>query len=195
MVQKIIFKYYCGKFLLNKVNMSKKSFETVSNFKLSSVKNVLKYIHHAKRGAIAVFVEQSGVIPVGTKNVTAVFEKHRVEFEIAARRDTLGLNDQNEDVRADIAPPTDLNKETVIKNYYRRADVPKLPVNLPNMCDMDLRESFHPLLRQEIAEKTGKCVSKIWWGDPSHQPPCWPSHNAPWTQVCNPAGKQKHHLE
>ena len=69
MVQKIIFKYYCGKFLLNKVNMSKKSFETVSNFKLSSVKNVLKYIHHAKRGAIAVFVEEASLnFPTKVKN-------------------------------------------------------------------------------------------------------------------------------
>ena len=172
--------------------MSKKSFETVSNFKLASVKNVLKYIHHAKRSAISIYDENTGVIPIGTKHVVAVFEKYRMEFEIAMKRDTLLMNDPSEEVRADIIPIQDLSKETVLKNYYKGADVPKLPINLPNMCDMDLRETFHPLLRQEIAEKTGKCVSRIWWGDPSHEPPCWPGHVAPWTQVCNPAGKQKH---
>ena len=87
--------------------MSKKSFETVSNFKLASVKNVLKYIHHAKRSAISIYDENTGVIPIGTKHVVAVFEKYRMEFEIAMKRDTLLMNDPSEEVRADIIPIQD----------------------------------------------------------------------------------------
>ena len=78
----------------------KKSYEDVSNYKIGSVKRVLQYIHNAKRGALVVFEENSGLIPHGTQNMTEVFEKYRVEFEIAARRDTLDLNDQDPEVRA-----------------------------------------------------------------------------------------------
>ena len=177
---------------VNMNNKKKKSFKDVSNYKLSSVTSLLKYVHHSKRGALVIFDEKSGVIPLGTKHLNSVFEKYRTEFEIAAARDTLALNDQNQEVRMSIAPPMDLSKETVVKTFYQQADVPKLPVHLPNMVDSDLRACFLPLLRQEIADKIGSCVSKIWWGQEIHRPPCWPSHVAPWEKVCRPSTRQKY---
>ena len=100
------------------MNKKKKSFEDVSNYKLSSVKSLLKYVHHVNRGALVIFYEKTGVIPPGTNYLNSVFEKYRTEFEIAAAWDTLALKDQNQVVRKEIAPPLDLSKETVIFCYY-----------------------------------------------------------------------------
>ena len=61
-------------------------------------------------------------------------------------------------MRKEIAPPMDLSKETVVRTFYKQADVPLLRVHLPNMVDSDLRTYFLPVLRQEIADMTGRCV-------------------------------------
>ena len=45
-------------------------------------------------------------------------------------------------------------------------------------------------LRRDIAERTGKLVTKIKWGDPSCEPSFWAHEYAPWSLVTNIAHPQ-----
>ena len=174
-------------------NNKKKSFASVSGYKIAASKNLMKYVTFGKRAALAIFDEPGGLIPKGSKHMMEVFEKHKIEFEIASKKDSIGLNDADAEVSNSIFPVTSLTNDNITKNFYTGAsNIPKFSIRLSLMNLDDVSDHFLPLLRQDIAECTGRCISRIPWGCPKHRPSCWPEDIAPWTLCKNPAMAQAH---
>ena len=164
----------------------KKPFEKVSGYKIATTLNTMKYVTHGRRAAISIFDEPAGLIPKGSKHMLEVFELHKLEFEIAAKKDTLGLNDADKNVADSIFPPTVLTKanlkkatEDIKRQFYTGAsNIPKFPIRLSLMNQDDGCDFFLPMLRQDIAECTAKCISRIPWGEAYAKPKCWPDEIA-----------------
>ena len=95
----------------------KKSFESVSGYKIASAKNLMKYVTFGKRAALAVYDEPAGLIPKGSKHMMEVFEKHKMEFEIASKKDSIGLNDADTEVANSIFPATSLTNDNITKKH------------------------------------------------------------------------------
>ncbi len=169
----------------------KKPFEKVSGYKIATTLNTIKYVTHGRRAAIAIFDEPAGLIPKGSKHMLEVFELHKLEFEIAAKKDTLGLNDADTNVANAIFPPTALTKdnlkkatEDIKKQFYTGAsNIPKFPIRISLMNQDDVCDFFLPLLRQDIAECTSRSISRIPWRDSASKPKCWPDEIARYNKI------------
>ena len=64
--------------------------------------------------------------------------------------------------------------------------VPMLPWPLDIMNEAECIKYLLPEIKKDIAENTGRTVSRIHWGSEKDHPACWPDDLVPWQSVTNP---------
>ena len=151
----------------------------------------MKYINYGKKGALTIFdIGKAGLNCTGSKHLLEVFDKHKAEFEAAAKLDAKSLKDE----RPETAPPPLTTMPSALSNFLNQPEeVKKLEQHLPIMVDHQLLECLHPIIHRELQER-GMWVKCIRWGDYKYKPSFWPEDVVPWGLVNNPVHPQKHKL-
>ena len=151
----------------------------------------MKYINYGKKGALTIFdIGKAGLNCTGSKHLLEVFDKHKAEFEAAAKLDAKSLKDE----RPETAPPPLTTMPSALSNFLNQPEkVKKLEQHLPIMVDKQLLEYLHPMIHRELQER-GMLASRMRWGDYKYKPSFWPEDIAPWGLIINPVTAQKHKL-
>ena len=167
-------------------SFKKKSFKTCKKYLFTSIKSSLMYINYGKMGALTIFdTGKAGLNCSGSKHLQEVFQKHKAEFEAAAKLDKKSLKDET----LEVAPPP---PKTQMSAFLKlNTEVKKLEQHLPIMETQELMDYLYPLIHMEVQER-GILNTRIYWRDESYRPSFWPEDIAPWRHFCNPNQPQKY---
>ena len=167
----------------------KKTFAYSSRYMRSMLTNCEKYLLHAQRSSLVLAEDYTGLKAYGSQALLRVFNKHRAEFEAAAREDTKSLPDED-----NAKPPLPVmcrgGVSDTFSALYRANDVAKLPFHLDICNESDLRDYMSKMIRMDIVEQGGRPVSRIPWGKENECPTFWPNDIAPW-RYCRSAGRSQ----
>ena len=162
----------------------KKPHQITNRYSEITFKNIYKYIISSRRAGLATIFGPCGITSYGSKNLQLVFKKYESEFLEACIEDTKGLNDEDRRVVEDFAPVS-IDQDNVMGAVLSMNEVPLLPWPLNIMNEHECVKYLLPELKKDIAENTGRTVSRIAWGSERDHPKCWADDLAPWCSVGN----------
>ena len=131
---------------------SRKGFSAARAIEKRSWQTTSKFIIKAKRAALNVMSDPTGLHHLGTTNMQRCFDRFRSYFEEAAKLDNQMLCDVDENVVRD-AEPSELQgdgPDAVIKNIYESYLIKKLPTDLPLLADSEIKPIILPVFKMEL---------------------------------------------
>ena len=171
----------------------KQSFVMNSRYVRSMLNNSQKYMLRARRGCLVMSEDFTGLKAYGSQALLKVFNRHRAEFEAAAREDTKLLG--NEDItlaKAALPATCSGGVSAALSALYRTNEVPRLPYQLVICNEPEMKGYLCKLIREDIVENGGRPTSRIAWGKPGCRPSFWPEDVAPWEYCRSPGHSQEY---
>ena len=170
--------------------MTRRSYKQYTKDLKTALSKLNDYSEHARRGYIVAFLDETGLVYQGTKNMVDKFKQSGLPFWFnAGNLDTLCLNSEDE-TEVQSVKPTPIDKNNVA-SLYQNTDLPRLPLPLAQCNGKELRKWVAPQIIKDVAERSGVKMRQVDWGKESSKPSFWPDM-VEWAFFTNPSHGQKY---